>query len=185
LYEMARIHIVGGPGSGKTTLARRLDAEFGVAAYDLDTFAYEGGAGCKRDLDMRRTDVARLADTPRWVTDGIYLWWCDPLAQHADVIVWLDVAWRVALFRIVRRHVVRSLAGDNPHRGVRKLMRFVWHTRRYYVARKPETRRDDGDDGAITRIATRDWLTPHAAKVRRCRGQRDLERVIAELRTLS
>lgn len=64
---------------------------------------------------------------------------------------------------------------------MRKLVGFVWHTRRYYLTHKHEARIDDGDDGAITRIATRDWLEPHAAKVRRCRGRRDLERVLAEL----
>ena len=66
-----------------------------------------------------------------------------------------------------------------------KLVRFVWHTRRYYLVRELAQRSDDGDDGAITRIATRDWLEPHAAKVRRCRDQHDVDRVLAELSTLS
>ena len=183
--KMPRIHIVGGPGSGKTALARRLAELLGLPAYDLDAIAYTGGAGRERDLETRREDVARIVETPSWVTEGIYLWWCEPLARCADVIVWLDVPWRVAVFRIVRRHVVLSVAGNNPHRGVIKLMRFVWHTRRYYFARELESRIDDADDRAVTRIATRDWLQPYATKVRRCRDQGDVQRVVAELRTLS
>src|SRR4051812_11565326 len=72
-----RIHIIGGPGSGKTTLARRLSARLSVPAYDLDTIAYESGAGRKRPLDMRLTDVRRIAADPAWVIEGAYLWWTD------------------------------------------------------------------------------------------------------------
>ena len=174
---------MGGPGSGKSTLAKRLAGMLGERAYDLDEIAYQRGAGPKRSLATRRADVARIAETPGWVTEGIYLWWCEPLARGADMLVWLDVPWRVAVARIIRRHVVLSLAANNPHRGVIKLARFVWETRRYYLAREPEPRVDDADDGAVSRIATRDWLGPYATKVRRCRGQGDVERVLAELST--
>lgn len=91
-----RIHIVGGPGSGKTTLAKQLAGLLVVGAYELDSIAYTGGAGRKRDLELRRADVERLAQTHGWVTEGIYLWWCEPLARGADLIVWLDVPWHVA-----------------------------------------------------------------------------------------
>ena len=60
-----RIHIVGGPGSGKTTLAARLGRHLGVPVYDLDAIAYEAGAGPKRELGARRTDVDRFAVGPR------------------------------------------------------------------------------------------------------------------------
>jgi adenylate kinase family enzyme len=62
--DRPRIHIVGGPGSGKTTLAKQLAGLLGVPAYDLDVVAYERGAGRKRDLEVRREGVARLARRP-------------------------------------------------------------------------------------------------------------------------
>jgi hypothetical protein len=171
-----RIHIVGGPGSGKTTLAVRLGQWQGVPVYDLDAIAYEGGAGRKRALAARQADVERIAQTPGWVTEGIYLWWCDPLAEQADYIIWLDVPWRVAVYRIVRRHIVLSLAGTNRHPGVTKLARFAWGTRRYYLSDSRRRREpvDDNDDGAITCAATAQWLAPYANKVTRRRNVRDL-----------
>ena len=45
-----RIHIVGGPGSGKTTIALDLGRRLDVPAYDLDEVGYEGGAGDQRPL---------------------------------------------------------------------------------------------------------------------------------------
>jgi adenylate kinase family enzyme len=49
----ARIHIVGGPGSGKTTLATRLGHLLAAPVHDLHTVAYETGAGRKRELALR------------------------------------------------------------------------------------------------------------------------------------
>ncbi len=172
-----RVHIIGGPGSGKSTLAAQLGKRMSVSVYDLDAVAYEGGAGPKRELSARHADVERIAQTPGWVTEGIYLWWCDPLAEKADRIVWLDVPWRVAVYRIVRRHIVLSLAGTNRHPGVKKLARFAWETRRYYLTESTTAteRANDDDDGAVTRAATEIWLKRYGNKVLRSRMASDLK----------
>ena len=79
-----RIHIVGGPGSGTRLLARRLGQLLAVPVYDLDAVAYEAGGETKRALDARRALVTAIAQQSGWVTQGVYLWWCEPLARHAD-----------------------------------------------------------------------------------------------------
>ena len=50
-----KIHIVGGPGSGKTFLAEKLSRELGIPHYDLDDiqWANEGDYGKKRDTAER------------------------------------------------------------------------------------------------------------------------------------
>ena len=181
-----RIHIVGGPGSGMTTLATRLGHLLRAPVHDLDMIAYAtvaGRAAGKRDLGLRRADAERIADAPRWVTEGVYLWWCGPLAERADQILWLDIPWRVAVYRILRRHLVLTLAGTNRHPGLVKLARFAWRTRYYYLA-DPHVDLaiiDENDDGAITRVATQDWLTTYSAKVTRCRTRSEVEAVVARL----
>jgi len=162
----SRLHIVGGPGSGKTTLARRLGHLLQVPVYDLDTIAYQGGAGPARDPARRRADAEAIARQPGWITEGIYLdAWCAPLAEGADRIVWLDVPWHVAVVRIARRHVLLSLAGTNRHPGLLKLARFVWATRRLY--RTPS--------------ATAAWLAPYRHKLSHCRSGRDLAALLNEV----
>jgi adenylate kinase family enzyme len=52
--DVRRIHIIGGPGSGKTTLAGYLAQAIGASCYDLDVVGYEGGSGARRPLDVRR-----------------------------------------------------------------------------------------------------------------------------------
>jgi hypothetical protein len=127
--RVRRIHIVGGSGSGKTTLAQRLAACLDVPAHDLDEIAYEGGAGNKRTLDARLTDTRRIASKPGWITEGIYLWWAEDLFRAADLVMWLDLPWRVAAWRIAVRHARAGLSGNNRHPGVRKLLRFLRGTR--------------------------------------------------------
>lgn len=182
-----RIHIVGGPGSGKSTVARQLGQLLPAPVYGLDSLAYAGGAGPKRDRAQRRADVEEIAESAHWITEGICLWWCDPLATRAEQIVWLDVPSHIAIYRIIRRHIVLSLAGNNPHAGVEKLVRFVWACGHYYHARTqilPSSLQVD-DDGAITRAATQLWLGPHATKVTRCETTREIERLLANHATLT
>lgn len=162
---MQRVHIIGGPGSGKTTLARKLAAEVGVPATDLDEVAYASGAGRKRTLAERAASVQQIVAQPRWVTEGIYLWWVDELFRSADRIVWLDVPWGVAAWRIVQRHVRASMAGTNRHPGLGKLARFLWHTRGYYLDVTLRDPRAADDDGAITRAQTRLELANYADRV--------------------
>ncbi|HEY1015287.1 MAG TPA: hypothetical protein VGE07_21455, partial [Herpetosiphonaceae bacterium] len=86
-----KIHIVGGGGSGKTTLARRLAAATQAPLYELDAIGYEGGAGAKRPLAAKLADIARISAEPAWVTEGIFLWWTDELLAAAELIIWLDL----------------------------------------------------------------------------------------------
>ena len=50
---MTRIHIVGGPGSGKTTLAQRFSTYLNLPFYELDVIGWEGGYGLERSLEAR------------------------------------------------------------------------------------------------------------------------------------
>jgi MoxR-like ATPase len=168
-----RIHIVGGPGSGKTTLARTLAATLDVPAYDLDNVGYEQGAGAKVPLGSRLANVEEIAWREAWITEGIYLWWTDTLLDRSDVILWLDVPWLVAAWRIVRRHVLASLQGKNQHRGLPQLWRFLRNTHRSYLG-PPVTPAAIDDDAAITRAATATALRRHEVKVVRLRTAREV-----------
>lgn len=95
--HLARIHIIGGPGSGKTTLARQIAGTTGAPLYELDNIGYENGAGTRRPLHAKLADLHDIAGQPAWISEGIFLWWTDELLHRADMIVWLDPPVRVAL----------------------------------------------------------------------------------------
>ena len=135
--SVRRVHVIGGAGSGKTTLARRLAAHLDAPVYDLDEIGYEGGSGARRPLTTRLEDVRRIITQPAWVTEGAFLWWTDELLAAADLIVWLDLPFRIAAARIVRRHVEAERRGDNRHPGWMRMLRLVGSVRRYHLASFP------------------------------------------------
>lgn len=182
LYQVdwvKRIHIIGGAGSGKTTLAHQLRSKSGFPVYELDKIGYEGGAGAKVPLAQKLEQIQRIANEPAWITEGIFLWWTEALFQQADRIVWLDLPARVALWRIILRHFKKSLAGNNPHPGLRNLYQFSNRQRqRFYHATNLVPSALD-DDNAITRQAMASTLQPYADKLVHIRSSKALNRWLA------
>lgn len=128
---MAKIHILGGPGSGKSTLAHELSIRLNIPHYDLDILGQKHGS----DPEPYIEDAISIARMPGWVVEGIYILTIDPLLYEADYIVLLDITWPVAGWRIVKRHVIKTLRGTNQYPGLRTLVDFLGYARNYYLNR--------------------------------------------------
>jgi adenylate kinase family enzyme len=164
-----RIHIVGGAGSGKSTLARRLAPALGAPLYHLDALNFADGSEQRRSYADRVAAVQRIAAEPAWVTEGIYLGWTDLLLEAADLIIWLDLPWYIALPRIVRRHIQASVRGTNRYRGMRRLLRFLEWSAAYY---RPMSRAQIdalSEESLHSRAATARHLRPYVRKLTRYR----------------
>ncbi len=79
---MLKIHILGGPGSGKTTLGECLSSRFHVPHYDLDQIGWK-----LNDMAEYIDTAFALAKQPGWVTENIGVIWTDPLLYQADCIM--------------------------------------------------------------------------------------------------
>ena len=122
----SRIHIMGGPGSGKTTLATRLAASSRLPVRHLDDVARVGGGeGRLRSATEREPLLEAILADDRWITEGVHLGWTDALLERADVIVWLDyVSWPRAARRIVRRFVSGAVYEMRTRPGREKVARL-------------------------------------------------------------
>ena len=112
--------MIGGPGAGKTWLAGKLGVALRHPVHELDTFP----------------DIAAIAGQETWISQGGFLWAITPLLERADVIVVLNPPYRVAVRRIVTRHIWLSARGQNRYRGLRLLVRLAWSARRHYSLEK-------------------------------------------------
>lgn len=170
-----KIHIIGGPAGGKTTLARRLGSQLGLPVWHLDDVWFGG----ERPLTIgeRLAAVHDIAAGDAWVTEGVYLDWAQLLAESSDVIVWLDMSRPVVVKRILVRHLMASLRRNNKHKGLRKLAIFTrWSISHYY--RSDAVVADLGEEATTAnRHATELWLRQYGSKVRRCRTGREAKQL--------
>ena len=173
---MTRLFITGGPGSGKTMLARRLSAQLAVPRYEMDFIGWENGAGPERPPDVRLRDIHEIAMQPGWVAEGGLHLWTEELLEHAEQIVWLDLAWQIARWRILSRHMRASLAGTNKHRGLLKLYRFMGYARTFYTATEPRPG---------TRLAVGQKLQPFSEKVIHCQTSAEVEAFFSRITTFT
>ncbi|GAC1368562.1 MAG: hypothetical protein NVS2B12_37150 [Ktedonobacteraceae bacterium] len=169
---MTRVFIIGGPGSGKTTLARRLSEQLNIPFYEMDLIGWENGVGRERPMEMRLRDVHEIAIQKDWVAEGWFRPWIDELQRAGDQIVWLDLPWRIARWRIITRHIRASLAGTNKHRGLLKLYRFLGYARTFYTSKQP---------GQVTRLEIARELQPYTSKVVHCQRPADVDAFLAQI----
>lgn len=99
-----RLHIIGIPSAGKTTLAKSVSRLLGVPHHDLDPLAFVDDRWTLRAIPERDAMLGRILEEPSFVTEGAFLEWTEPLFAAADHIIWLDPPLRVLVWRHVRRH---------------------------------------------------------------------------------
>jgi adenylate kinase family enzyme len=115
-----RLVILGGPGSGKTTVAREAARRLKLVHYELDGLWWGPGwspAGC----GLFRSRVRHVLVQGSWVLDGNYF---DEIAAEvwpqADLIVWLDLTRGRSVTRAVIRTASRVLGRKELWNGNRE-----------------------------------------------------------------
>lgn len=110
---MRRVNVIGGSGSGKTTVGRGLAARLGVPFIEIDQLHWDRYPGWTLPpLDEFRLRVADATRGDRWVIDGSYGKARDIVWSRADTVVWLDLPFGVMIRRIVRRSLGRMRSGE-------------------------------------------------------------------------
>jgi len=187
---VAKIHIMGGPGSGKTVLAAQLARIVGAQVVHLDEVArIGGGIGPERSLDDQLRAIREILAQPGWVTEGVHLGWTMELLTAADVVVWLDyVDGGLAARRIIRRFLASAVEEMHRQPGLRKVIRFrdylyqlrgllraIPETLRYYrTGADHDTKPTDRESRALAAAGLRSG----DPKLVHCREANDLRRFI-------
>lgn len=164
-----KIHLIGVPSAGKTTLASHLAERLNMSHYALDGLAYVDDRWTPRPAEERDAMVADILEQPAFVTEGGFLGWTDGLFAAADVVVWLDPPLRTLVWRHVRRF------WRHPW-WLPSLLRF--QIRSYLRPAGAGPARDDPNQ---TRPGIESALTPWHSKVLRIRRGASADELLAYL----
>jgi adenylate kinase family enzyme len=189
--NFSRIHIIGGPGSGKTTLAREITAYLGIEVHELDQVAFTGEDYEERPFQDRVAAIHGIAEHPAWITEGLFVRWTDELLARASIIVWLDhVNWQRGFWRITRRFVNLAVNEAKKRNGWERFTRFpdyarhlkqlvqVFFTSRAYYSGYPSR----STDRIESRQTTEEFLKPYKYKVIHCYSDESVEAFIKYIR---
>lgn len=112
--------VVGGPGSGKSTVAATLAHQLDAPHVELDELWWGPDWTPAGHTALRTSLIARL-EGDRWVVDGNYLDEVADLAwPRADTIVWLDLPRHVGVRRALGRSASRALRRTELWNGNRQ-----------------------------------------------------------------
>lgn len=135
-----RVLVAGVTGSGKTTLAARVGAGWGLRHIEIDGLFHGAGWTPRPEfLD----DVRAFAAEERWITEWQYTskGTDEILAPRAQLVLWLDYPYHVVRSRLIRRTTSRQLLrtelwNGNTERGLASMFRrdpgeniLLWQTR--------------------------------------------------------
>lgn len=104
---MNRICIIGGSGTGKTTLANNLGKQLGLPVYHIDAINH------LKDWEVRNKEerdniILKKIDEDKWIIDGTYLSTLKQRLEKSDCIIYLDYSTtqqvKGALGRFIKNH---------------------------------------------------------------------------------
>ncbi len=189
--NFSRIHIIGGPGSGKTTLAREISSYLGTKVYELDQVAFTGRDFEERPIAERVAAIHEITNRSAWITEGLFVRWTDELLAQANIVVWLDhVNWQRGIWRITRRFVRSAINEAKKRQGLERYARFpdyarhmkqlvqVFFSSRAYYAGYPSR----STDRIESRQTTSEFLKPYKDKVVHCYSDESIEAFIEYIR---
>ena len=101
---MQRVMIIGSPGAGKSSLARKLAALAGLPLRHLDAEYWLPG-WTEREPAAWQDRLAALVAEERWIIDGNYGGSLAMRAERADTVIFLDYPTALCLWRAVKRIV--------------------------------------------------------------------------------
>lgn len=118
LASATQIHVTGGSAAGKSTRVRLIGAAPDLPVHELDRLAFPGLDFHEQPHASRGAAVTEIAASPRWVTEGVFVGWTEPLFEQADFIIWLDqVAWGQSAVRPLLRSARGALREVRKRRG--------------------------------------------------------------------
>ena len=99
-----KISIIGGPGTGKSTLANNIGKELNLPIHHLDGTNYKPN-WVQVDKKKRDENILKIADGESWVIDGTYKATLEERIGKSDLVIFLDYSTPAKVKGILSRYI--------------------------------------------------------------------------------
>ena len=104
LQNVNKISIVGGPGTGKSTLAENLGKVLDLPVYHIDGI-HHLAHWQKRDTDERDQIILDKISNSKWIMDGTYKNTLQKRVENSDMVIFLNYSKLARLKGILSRYI--------------------------------------------------------------------------------
>lgn len=110
--QLKKIHIIGGPGSGKSYMAKLISNKMNIKNYDLDNIFWDNSSdtfGTKADTKTRDEKLNDILLKESWIIEGVYYSWLSDSFDKANIIIVLKTNVYIRDYRIIKRFLMRKM----------------------------------------------------------------------------
>ena len=117
-----RIHLIGSPGAGKTTIGALLSASLKYKFIELDVLYWQNNWQRLPDSLFQAKFRSAIAQSDSWLVAGTYPQVADIVFEEADAVVFLAVPKSTAFFRVLKRSVINAICRKELWNGNRETL---------------------------------------------------------------
>lgn len=112
LKDMNRISVIGGPGTGKSTLANNIGKEVNLPIYHLDAIHHLENWKVRDSVERDKIILEKIEEE-RWVIDGTYKSTLEARVKKSDMVIFLNYS-TIARVRSVLSRYFKNKGKEKP-----------------------------------------------------------------------
>ena len=118
-----KISIIGGPGSGKTTLSNILSKKYNIPVTHIDGIHHLKNWKI-RDTAERDKMILDVVKKEKWIIDGTYRHTLKQRLDNSDLIIWLDYSSFTQIKGVVKRFLKNPGKEKKDIPGCKERLKF-------------------------------------------------------------